>query len=86
MQRISDNNLSHAPRIKRLNNQKNTALMERNSFMAYHGMPGLFLDIIRGSKTNGKDMFDCFINIYADTVLAEWYIMCTATVCKYIAM
>ena len=40
----SDNNLSHAPRIKCLNNWKNTVLTERNNFMAHQGMPGLFLD------------------------------------------
>ena len=28
--------------------------------------------IISFSKTNGKRMFDCFINIYADTELADW--------------
>ena len=37
--------------------------------MAHQGMPGLFLKV---SKTNGKNMFDCFINIYADTELADW--------------
>ena len=36
--------------------------------MAHQGMPGSFLS----TKTNSKDMLDCFINIYADTVLADW--------------
>ena len=40
--------------------------------MAHQGMPESFLNTTRASKTNGKDMFDCFINIYADTELADW--------------
>ena len=58
--------ISHAPKIKCLNNRKNTVLTERNSFMPYQGM------LARVSKINGKDVFDYFINIYADTVLADW--------------
>ena len=37
--------------------------------MAHQGMPGSFLNT---NQSNGKDMFDCFINIYADTELADW--------------
>ena len=36
--------ITHAPRIKYLNNRKNTVLTKRNSFMVHQGMPGLFLD------------------------------------------
>ena len=39
----SDNNLSHAPRIKWLNSRKTTGLKERNSFIAYQGTPRAFL-------------------------------------------
>ena len=28
--------------------------------------------LIRVSKSNGKEMFDCFIKFYADTELADW--------------
>ena len=38
-----DNNLSCAPRIKWLNNRKNTGLKERNSFIARQGTPRAFL-------------------------------------------
>ena len=40
----SDYNLSHVPRIKCLNNRKNTVLTKRNSFMVHQGMPGSFLN------------------------------------------
>ena len=32
-----------------------------------------FLMLTRVSKTNGKNMFDCFVNIYADIELADCY-------------
>ena len=37
-----DNNLSHAPRIKWLNNLKNMGLNERNSFIMRQGTPRAF--------------------------------------------
>ena len=40
----SDNNLSYAPRIKWLNNQKNTGLHERNSFITCQGTPRTFFN------------------------------------------
>ena len=38
-----DNNLSCAPRIKWLNDRKNTDLKKRNSFIAHQGAPRAFL-------------------------------------------
>ena len=48
-------------------------LTERNSFMVHQCKECLdyFLMLIRVSRANGKDMFDCFSNIYADIVLAD---------------
>ena len=40
--------------------------------MAHQEMPGSFFIPTRVSKTNGKDMFDCFIDIYAVAELADW--------------
>ena len=40
-----DNNLSHAPRAKWLNNWKNTGLNERNSFIAHQGTPRALLSV-----------------------------------------
>ena len=42
---FSDNNLSCVPRIKWLNNRKNTGLNERNSFNACQGTPRAFLSV-----------------------------------------
>ena len=39
-----DNYLSRVPRIKWLNNQKNTGLKEKNSFVRRQGTPRTFLD------------------------------------------
>jgi len=36
-------------------------------------IPGPFLIILtRVSKTNGKNMLDCFINIYVRTEFSDW--------------
>ena len=45
--------------------------------------PGHFLMQTSINKSNGKDMLDCFINIYMHTKLVKWlYRVNSATTCK----
>ena len=76
-----DNNLSRAPRIKLLNNGKNTGLKERNSFIArVKEHLEYFLVQSSLSRSNGQDILD---NIYVHTELVDWlYHVNSATVCK----
>ena len=47
----------------------------------------LMLTRVSKSKGLGKDMLDCFINIYEHTELVDWlYRVNFAAVCKCIAM
>ena len=48
--------------------------------------PGHFLMQISVSKSNVRDMLDCFINIYVYTKLVEWlYRVNSAMACKCMA-
>ena len=48
--------------------------------------PGHFLKQTSVSKSNGKDILYCFINIYVHTQLVEWLCCAnSATACKYMA-
>ena len=49
--------------------------------------PEHFLMLTRVSKSNGKDILDCFINTYVHTELVDWvYRVNSVTVCKCMAM
>ena len=79
----SDNNLPCALRIKCLNNRSWTRETVLSCFKEH---PGHFLMQTTISKSNGKDMLDCFINIYVHTELVEWlYHVNSGTACKCIA-
>ena len=48
--------------------------------------PGHFLIQTSVSKCNGKDMLDCFINIYVQTESVDWlYHVNSAIACKCMA-
>ena len=48
--------------------------------------PGHFLMQTSVSKSNGKDILDCFINTYVHTKLVEWPCrMNSTTACKCMA-
>ena len=48
--------------------------------------PGHFSMQTNVSKSNGKDILDCFKNIYAYTTLVEWlYHVNSITACKCMA-
>ena len=48
--------------------------------------PGHFLMQTSISKSNGKDILDCFINAYVHTELVEWpCCMNSTTACKCMA-
>ena len=80
----SENNLSRASRIKRLNNR---ACMREIVLSCVKEHPEHCLVQRSVSKSNGKDMLDSFINIYVHTELVDWlYRGNFATVCKCMAV
>ena len=56
-----DNNLSRAPRVKFLNNRKDTVCTKRTVLKHTKECLDHFMILIRVRKTNGKEVLDCFI-------------------------
>ena len=72
---FSDNSLTCVPRIKCLIIGKIQCGPKEIVLLSTKECLDHYLILTSVNKTNCKDILDCFINIYADTELADWWML-----------